>query len=82
MRRNQKVLVRRAVATLPSRQRALLGLLVSSPSMSCEETSAGLDIPVGSLGPTRARILARPRTTLEMPASTTPCRPDSGVLIG
>jgi hypothetical protein len=33
--------------------------------MSCEETSAGVGIPVGSLGPTRARILAGLRTTLE-----------------
>ena len=65
VRRDQQVLVRQAVATLPPRQRALLGALVSSPPMSYEEISAGLGIPVGSIGPTRARILARLRTTLE-----------------
>jgi len=65
VRRDQQVLVRRAVDTLPPRQRALLGLLVSSPPVSYEEISAGLGIPVGSIGPTRARILARLRTTLE-----------------
>jgi RNA polymerase sigma factor (sigma-70 family) len=64
VRRDQQVLVRRAVSTLPPRQQALLGLLVSSPPKSYEEISAGLGIPVGSIGPTRARILARLRTML------------------
>ena len=65
VRQDQQVLVRRAVATLPPRHRALLGMLVSSPPVSYEEISAGLGIPVGSIGPTRARILGRLRTALE-----------------
>lgn len=65
VRRDQQILVRRAVATLPERHRQLLGLLVSSPPASYEEISVGLGIPVGSIGPTRARILARLRTALE-----------------
>jgi DNA-directed RNA polymerase specialized sigma24 family protein len=40
-------------------------MLVSSPPVSYEEISAGLGIPVGSIGPTRARILGRLRTALE-----------------
>ncbi len=65
VRQDQQVLVRRVVATLPPRHRALLGMLVSSPPVSYEEISAGLGIPVGSIGPTRARILGRLRTALE-----------------
>ena len=64
VRRDQQVLVRRAVATLPERYRALVALLVASPPASYEEISAGLGMPVGSIGPTRARVLARLRTEL------------------
>ena len=57
--------LRRAVATLPPRQRRLLDLLVASPPVSYEQISAGLGMPLGSIGPTRARALARLRTALE-----------------
>jgi len=66
VRREQQVLVRRVVSGLPERQRQLFDLLVSSPTVSYAEISAGLGMPVGSIGPTRARILARLRTALEM----------------
>jgi RNA polymerase sigma factor (sigma-70 family) len=65
LRQDQQVLVRRAVATLPPRHQELLGLLVASPPVSYELISAGLGMPVGSIGPTRARALARLRTALE-----------------
>ena len=65
LRRDHQVLVRRAVATLPQRHQALLGLLVSPTPISYQEISAGLGMPVGSIGPTRARILARLRLELE-----------------
>ncbi len=65
LREDHRVLVRRALATLPERHRTLLGLLVSSPPVSYEEIGAGLGMPVGSIGPTRARILARLRAELE-----------------
>ena len=65
LRRDHQVLVRRAVATLPERHQALLGLLVSPNPVSYQEISAGLGMPVGSIGPTRARILARLRLELE-----------------
>jgi RNA polymerase sigma factor (sigma-70 family) len=65
VRRDHQVLVRRAVATLPPRQRQLVELLVASPAVSYEQISAGLGMPLGSIGPTRARALARLRTALE-----------------
>ena len=65
VRHEQQVLVRRAVAALPAQQQALLGLLVASPALSYAQISARLGMPVGSIGPTRARILARLRTKLE-----------------
>lgn len=65
VRRDHEVLVRRAVATLPQRHRQLIHLLAASPPVSYQQISAGLGIPVGSIGPTRARALARLRTALE-----------------
>ena len=65
VRLDHQLLVRRAVATLPQRHQALLGLLVSPTPVSYQEISAGLGMPVGSIGPTRARILARLRLELE-----------------
>jgi RNA polymerase sigma factor (sigma-70 family) len=51
----------RAFAALPARDRALLRLLASDPAPSYEEISAGLGMPIGSIGPTRARALERLR---------------------
>ncbi|MGY1617402.1 RNA polymerase sigma factor [Geodermatophilus sp. SYSU D00691] len=50
-----------ALAELPERQRALLLLLIEDPPRSYEDISRLLAIPVGSIGPTRARALARIR---------------------
>jgi RNA polymerase sigma factor (sigma-70 family) len=50
-----------ALAELPERQRALLLLLIEDPPLSYEEISRRLGLPVGSIGPTRARALARVR---------------------
>jgi RNA polymerase sigma factor (sigma-70 family) len=54
-------LVREAFAQLPEQCRRLLTLLVRDPPMPYSEISALLDIPVGSIGPTRARYLAKLR---------------------
>ncbi len=51
-----------ALAELPERQRALLLLLLSDPPLPYEEVSQRLGIPVGSIGPTRARALERIRS--------------------
>jgi RNA polymerase sigma factor (sigma-70 family) len=58
--RHEALLV--ALAELPDRQRALLTLLIEDPPVPYEEVSARLGIPVGSIGPTRARALARVRS--------------------
>jgi RNA polymerase sigma factor (sigma-70 family) len=50
-----------ALAELPERQRALLLLLIEDPPLSYEEISRRSGLPVGSIGPTRARALARVR---------------------
>src|SRR3954447_18492490 len=64
LRREQLELVRRVVVELPDRHRQLLELLVASPPVSYRDISARLGIPIGSIGPTRARILAQLRKTL------------------
>ena len=55
----QRVALSRALATLPDRQRRLMTLIVSEPDSSYEHISVALDMPVGSIGPIRARSLAR-----------------------
>jgi RNA polymerase sigma factor (sigma-70 family) len=64
LRREREALVRRAVGRLPEKQRELLVLLVASPPLNYEEISDRLGIPVGSIGPTRGRILKRLRMEL------------------
>ena len=53
--------LRMALAELPSRCRQLLAMLISDPPCSYAEISATLQIPVGSIGPQRARCLERLR---------------------
>ena len=53
--------VHEALAELPDRQRELMRLLVERPDLSYEEVSRQLAMPVGSIGPTRARSLERLR---------------------
>jgi DNA-directed RNA polymerase specialized sigma24 family protein len=48
----------------PSDQALLDMLLVADPRPSYEEVSAALDLPIGSIGPTRARALERLRQLL------------------
>ncbi|WP_246036679.1 RNA polymerase sigma factor [Cellulomonas telluris] len=55
-----------ALDELPSHQRELLLLLATDPPPSYQEVSAQLGIPVGSIGPTRQRGLARLRRTAAM----------------
>jgi RNA polymerase sigma factor (sigma-70 family) len=51
--------VRDGLAELPAPQRDLLVLLASSPRLSYRDISERLGMPVGSIGPTRARAVAR-----------------------
>lgn len=60
----RKQLLWKALHRLPPRCRALLQVVAVSPELSYEEISAALDMPVGSIGPTRARCLAHLRREL------------------
>jgi len=51
------------LAELNARQRELLVLLVQDPPLSYAEISRRTGIPVGAIGPTRARAVARLRRT-------------------
>jgi RNA polymerase sigma factor (sigma-70 family) len=51
--------VRRALATLPDHYRRLMMLLIAEPAIDYKELSRRLAMPVGSIGPIRARSLAR-----------------------
>ena len=57
--------VRAAMAHLPRRWRRLIELLMADPPASYAEISDELGLPVGSIGPTRGRCLARLRVLLE-----------------
>jgi RNA polymerase sigma factor (sigma-70 family) len=64
VRREHRTMVHRALAELPEEQRRLMNLLLSVPAPSYQEVSAKLGMPVGSIGPTRARILSKMRVFL------------------
>jgi hypothetical protein len=50
-----------ALACLPPDGQRLLALLIANPPVPCATISAELGIPVGSIGPTRARCLDKLR---------------------
>jgi RNA polymerase sigma factor (sigma-70 family) len=54
----------RSFRRLRGTDQALLRLLMADPAPSYGEISAALDIPIGSIGPTRARALERLRREL------------------
>ena len=53
--------LREAMLELPEKRRELLLLLLTDPPLSYDEISARLEIPRGSIGPTRARALEQLR---------------------
>jgi hypothetical protein len=53
-----------AFTGMSDRCQCLLRVLMSSPPPSYESVAAALDMPIGSIGPTRARCLARLRALL------------------
>ena len=57
--------VRKALSRLPWRWQQLLELLMADPPASYAEISDQLGLPVGSIGPTRGRCLARLRVLLQ-----------------
>jgi len=54
-------LLRAALEELPPRCQRLLRVLTADPAPTYEQVSAALGMPVGSIGPTRARCLERLR---------------------
>jgi RNA polymerase sigma factor (sigma-70 family) len=55
----------RAFSRLRAADQALLRMLTTDPRPPYEEIGAALDLPIGSIGPTRQRALARLRDLLE-----------------
>jgi RNA polymerase sigma factor (sigma-70 family) len=61
--------LRAALQQLPSRDQVLLLMLVTDSPPSYAEIGAALRMPIGSIGPTRGRALARLRGELERGAA-------------
>jgi RNA polymerase sigma factor (sigma-70 family) len=61
----QAAVVRQAMTQLPQHWQRLLEMLMADPPASYAEISDELGLPVGSIGPTRGRCLARLRVLLE-----------------
>lgn len=57
--------VQDAMSSLPRRWQRLLELLMADPPASYAEISDQLGLPIGSIGPTRGRCLARLRVQLQ-----------------
>ena len=64
--REQRAALAAAVERLLPAQRSLIEMLLAHPTMSYIEISAALGMPIGSIGPTRARSLARLRRDPEL----------------
>jgi len=64
LRAERRALLRVAWGNLPERDRMLLTLLMDEPKRPYVEISRDTGLPVGSIGPTRARSLARLRAQL------------------
>jgi RNA polymerase sigma factor (sigma-70 family) len=59
------VAMRAALGRLCERDQALLRMLAAEPAPSYAEIGAALGMPIGSIGPTRARALGRLRQAME-----------------
>jgi len=64
----RRELLQAALAELPDRHRDLMQVLVAEPELSYEEVGRRLDMPIGSIGPTRARSLDRLRRSKQLQA--------------
>jgi RNA polymerase sigma factor (sigma-70 family) len=65
LRTEQRALLRLAWRRLSDRDQELLTLLMAEPRRPYAEISRQTGLPIGSIGPTRARCLARLRVQLE-----------------
>jgi RNA polymerase sigma factor (sigma-70 family) len=62
LERERHTAVRAAIHRLPGRQGQLLSTMLRRPCASYDEISAELEMPMGSIGPTRERALSRLRS--------------------
>ena len=69
LRRERDLVLWNAFARLPSRDQALLRMLVADPRPAYDEIAAALEMPIGSIGPTRQRALERLRQELDREGS-------------
>jgi RNA polymerase sigma factor (sigma-70 family) len=72
LRAERRAMVWAALDKLSVRCRTLLRALSSSPDSSYVEIAGALDMPVGSIGPTRSRCLQHLRRQLEAAGDFTP----------
>lgn len=61
--------VRAAFVRLPERCQELLALLMADPPPSYADVSAALQLPIGSIGPTRGRCLEKLRLLMAEPGN-------------
>jgi len=66
IQRERRATLRGAVGRLPARQRRVISSLLGQPALTYEQISAALGMPIGSIGPTRERALARLRRDLDL----------------
>jgi RNA polymerase sigma factor (sigma-70 family) len=66
VRRDEQERLRQAIARLPYRQRVVVQELMEREGESYAEASRRLGMPIGSIGPTRQRALARLRNDPEL----------------
>jgi len=66
--------LRDALRRLPVRQREVMTMLIWRPDLGYQAVGAALGMPVGSIGPTRGRAMARLRLLLDSPAQPSPAR--------
>jgi DNA-directed RNA polymerase specialized sigma24 family protein len=64
--RERNAALRRAFGRISDRCQALLRLLAAPDSLSYDEIAAALGMPIGAIGPTRARCLDQLRRTPEL----------------
>jgi DNA-directed RNA polymerase specialized sigma24 family protein len=61
LQHERRTALRHAIAALPDRDRQLLSMLFSDPPTPYTRISTTLHMPIGAIGPTRQRCLARIR---------------------
>jgi RNA polymerase sigma factor (sigma-70 family) len=64
----RRELLHDALAELPPRHKSLMRVLVTQPELSYEDVGRLLAMPIGSIGPTRARSLDRLRQSTKLQA--------------